>query len=81
MNAIAELALTVCDRNPLRTPIPVETTSWTVVKCWRGSEGYEQEPTGHEFDSYAAAETYAEGLNNSTQVWERFWFEAEEADS
>jgi hypothetical protein len=77
MNGLAVLEL--CDRNPLRTPAPART--WTIYRYERASDGeLDRTPTGHEFTDYRAAEAYAEGLCNSTQVWERFWFEAEEAD-
>lgn len=74
--------LTVCNRNPIRDPRPATTASWTVYRFERNSEGdLDRTETGHEFTNYRDAETYAEGLNNSTDVTERFWFEAGEDES
>lgn len=79
MTALTDGLLAMADRNPIRASTPTRT--WTIYRYERNSDGtLDRTETGHEFTDYRTAETYAEGLNNSTQEWERFWFEAEEAD-
>ena len=82
MMTLEQMILSTCDRNVLRTARPTEIASWTITKFWRDSTGdLESEPTEHEFDNYRDAESYAESLNNGTDVTEHFWYEAEEVGS
>jgi hypothetical protein len=80
MTLLTDALLSMADRNPLRDTIPTRT--WTIYRYQRNTDRtLDREETGHEFSDYRTAEAYAEGLCNSTQVGERFWFEAEEADA
>ena len=75
MRVSANDLLTLANRNPIR---PHTTASWTVIHFERDHDGFLNEtPTGHEFDNYRDAETYAEGLNTSSV---RGWYEAGEVE-